>query len=166
MEDSAMLLSLNIFQIAAVLLTGLVAGLFYGYDCSVIKGLGNLPDREYLKAFQSINKAILNPYFFVSFLGSILVLTITTWMAYKGPSPGTFYILLAATLTYGIAVFGVTFFGNVPLNNVVAKFDVNTATDSEIGDMRSKFEMEWNMLHHIRTYAATLAFLLTIISMV
>lgn len=167
MEDSAILLPfVNFFQIATVLLTGLVAGLFYGYDCSVIKGLGNLPDREYLKACQSINKAILNLYFFISFMGSILVLPITTWMAYKGASPEAFYMLLTASLIYGIAVFGVTVFGNVPLNNLVEKPDINTATDSEIRDLRSKFETKWNMLHHIRTYAAMLAFLVTIVSMV
>ena len=34
----------NIFSILSVLLSGLVAGLFYGYACSVNPGLGRLND--------------------------------------------------------------------------------------------------------------------------
>lgn len=165
MENSAIVLSLgNIFQIGAVLLTGLLAGLFYGYDCSVIKGLGNLPAKEYLSAFQSINKAILNPYFFISFMGSLVVLPIATWILYKGASPVTFCFLVAATIIYVIAVFGVTIFGNVPLNNALDVFDITTADAYSMEEMRLKFESSWNTLHHIRTYASMLAFLLTIIS--
>ena len=74
MENSISLSIVQFFQFNAILLTGLVAGLFYGYDCSVIKGLGNLQDDHYLQLFQSINKEIQNPYFFVSFIGSMLVL--------------------------------------------------------------------------------------------
>ena len=41
----------TIIQVAAVVLAGLAAGLFYSYDCSVVNGLGNLSDKEYLSAF-------------------------------------------------------------------------------------------------------------------
>ncbi len=156
----------NIFEIATVLLTGLLAGLFYGYDCSVIKGLGNLSDNEYLNAFQSINKAILNPYFFISFMGCLLVLPIATWLSYKGESLIQFYFLLAATITYCTGVFGITAFGNVPLNNLLEQFDLSSASAEQISAMRQKFENSWNALHHIRTYAAILSFLLTIISLI
>jgi uncharacterized membrane protein len=47
----------------AVILTGLIAGLFFAYACSVNLGLTRLADAEYLKAMQSINGAILNPWF-------------------------------------------------------------------------------------------------------
>jgi uncharacterized membrane protein len=160
------MITFNIIHIAAVLLTGLAAGLFYGYDCSVIKGLGNLPDKEYLSAFQSINKAILNPYFFISFMGSLIVLVIATWLSYKQAPPMVFYLLLAATILYAAGVFGVTMFGNVPLNNSVEQFDIANASADAIRAMRLRFENSWNMLHHIRTYAAILAFLLAIVSLV
>ncbi len=60
----------QIIQAVAALLTGLAAGLFYSYACSVTGALGRLPDREYVMAFQSINTAILNAWFFASFMGS------------------------------------------------------------------------------------------------
>lgn len=156
----------NLFQVSAVLLTGLLAGLFYGYDCSVIKGLGALQDKEFLSAFQSINKAILNPYFFISFLGCLIVLPITTWLSFKGASPKAFYFLATATLLYFTGVFGVTAFGNVPLNNLLEHFNIQTATGEEIITMRKKFEMSWNRLHHIRTYTAMLVFLFVSITMI
>jgi uncharacterized membrane protein len=155
-----------LFQIIAILLTGLIAGLFYGYDCSIIKGLGNLPDREYLGAFKSINRAILNPYFFISFMGSMLVLPIAVWLNYKGAGITSFYLLVAATVVYGVGVFGVTILGNVPLNNLVERFDLQAASQADVQALRQKFETSWNKLHHIRTYANILSFLLTIISLV
>jgi uncharacterized membrane protein len=156
----------NIIHIAAVLLTGLAAGLFYGYDCSIIKGLGNLPDKEYLSAFQSINKAILNPYFFMSFMGSLILLAVATWLSHKQGTPMVFYLLSGATLLYAVGVFGVTMFGNVPLNNSVEQFDISNASADAIRAMRQKFEDKWNMLHHLRTYAAILSFLVAIVSLV
>ena len=155
-----------LFQILAILLTGLIAGLFYGYDCSVIKGLGNLPDQEYLSAFKSINRAILNPYFFTSFMGSVLVLPIAVWLSYKDGSTTSCYFMAAATIAYVAGVFGVTILGNVPLNNLVERFDISKASQADIQMLRQKFESSWNRLHHIRTYANILAFLLTIISLV
>lgn len=155
-----------LFQVAAILFTGLIAGLFYSYDCSVIKGLGNLPDPEYLSAFKSINRAILNPYFFISFMGSLLVLPIAAWLNYKDGGTTSCYFLIAATLVYVAGVFGVTMLGNVPLNNLVDRFDLTTASQADIQTMRQKFEMSWNRLNHIRTYANILSFLLAILSLV
>lgn len=157
--------SYNLFHVAAVLLTGLIAGLFYGYDCSVIKGFRNLTDKEYLNAFQSINRAILNPYFFLSFMGSLLVLPVATWLSYKAAAPISFYLLLAATVLYVVGVFGVTVVGNIPLNNQLDQFDISNAAPDAVKAMRQKFEPNWNRFHAIRTYANILSFLLAIISL-
>jgi uncharacterized membrane protein len=155
----------NIFQLTAILLTGLLAGLMYGYSCSVLKGLGNLQDDVYLRSFQSINLAIQNPYFFLSFMGNLLVLPIASWLCYKQDNAVSFYFLIAATLIYIIGVFGVTVFGNVPLNDRLANFNILTATESEISVMRKIFENPWNNYHSIRTFASIIAFGLTVLSL-
>lgn len=54
------------------LTTALIAGLFYAYSCSVNPGLGNLPDKEYILTMQSINIAIINPVFMLSFIGTVI----------------------------------------------------------------------------------------------
>lgn len=152
------------FQILALLLTGLVAGLFYAYDCSVIGGLGRLEDKNYLLAFQAINRAILNPYFFLSFMGSLIVLPIASYFAFKQGLSSSFYFLLAASLIYLAGVIGITFFGNVPLNTMLDQYDLLSASENDLALLREKFESSWNRLHRWRTYASILAFVSCILS--
>jgi uncharacterized membrane protein len=158
--------SINIVLFLSVLLSGLVAGLFYGYDCSVIKGLGKLNDREYLSAFQSINKAILNPYFFVSFMGCLIVLPVTAWMGFNYSTITCFYLLLSSVIVYIVAVFAVTIFGNVPLNEQLAAMDLSSLSEADITKARIHFENKWNSFHHIRTIASVLSFALTLLSVI
>jgi uncharacterized membrane protein len=156
--------SVQFVQFIAILLTGLLAGLFYGYDCSIIKGLGKLQDEIYLQSFQSINKVIQNPYFFISFMGNLLVLPMASWLSYKNSNSATFYLFLSASLVYFVGVFGITMFYNVPLNERLANFSISTSTESEISEMRTVFENDWNKYHKIRTIASIVAFSLTILS--
>src|SRR5688500_13358466 len=116
----------TIVLIVTATTTGLIAGLFYAYSCSVNLGLGRLPDGAYLAAMQSINKAILNPVFFATFIGTFLLLPVCTYLHYK-PSSTKFIILLIATTLYVAGVFGVTMFGNVPLNGSLARIDFGVA---------------------------------------
>ena len=143
---------------------GLIAGLFYGYSCSVNNGLGKLSDEGYLTAMQSINREILNTVFFSSFIGTLLLLPISTWFEYKSGISGTFYLLLAATLLYAIGAFGVTMLGNVPLNEALNKFNIPAATADQLAKQRAMFEGTWNRLHSIRTFASVASFILTIIA--
>lgn len=158
--------TLLIFQIITVIATGLIAGLFYGYSCSVNQGLGNLSDQKYIEGFQSINKAIQNPLFFSSFIGSLIFLLITCFLQYRDGISTSFYWLVFATVVYLIAVFGVTVFLNVPLNEQLDKFQINTATAEEIATMRKLFEKPWNNYHTIRTIASISVFLSTILSLI
>ncbi len=146
-----------------VLLTGLVAGLFYGYQCSVINGLGALKDREYLSAFQNIDRAIQNPVFFTSFLGCVVLLPLSTYISYRTAMAPLMPYLLMATITYMIGTFGVTIFFNVPLNNALGAFDMQSATDSQAQAMRVGFEAAWNKWHLVRTLAAIASFITLII---
>jgi uncharacterized membrane protein len=166
MESTINLNFVQLFHFIAILFTGLVAGLFYGYDCSVIKGLGNLKNEAYLQSFQSINKAIQNPYFFVSFMGCLLVLPFASWLCFKSSNPFSFYFMLSATIVYFIGVLGVTILGNAPLNEQLAKFTIASATENEIALMRKIFEKSWNSYHTIRTVASIAAFTLTILSLI
>ncbi len=151
-------------KIAAILLSGLVAGLFYGFQCSVNKGLGQLGDKEYLLGFQSINKAILNPVFFISFMGCLVILPIACWLSHRIGDSASFNFLLVAAIIYFVGVFGVTVFGNVPLNETLANFNINAASIKELVLQRKIFEPSWNKYHLIRTIAAIISFVFTILS--
>ncbi|MCF0071260.1 DUF1772 domain-containing protein [Dyadobacter sp. CY261] len=153
--------TINIFLLATATASGLIAGLFYSYSCSVNPGLGALSDANYLAAMQSINRAILNPVFFLSFMGTLLLLPVS---AYQHFGTGRFYWLLAASIVYIIATFGVTMAGNVPLNEALNKISLTNASAQELAAHRLQFEVPWNRLHAIRTYASVLSFILVLVA--
>lgn len=149
--------------IITIILLGLVAGLLYGYACSVNPGLHKLSDKEYLSAMQSINIAIQNPVFFISFMGSMVALAITTFQLYGQQA---FYYVLTAMILYVVGVFGVTMFANVPLNNRLASFNISNASQNDLKNIRAIFERPWNTFHIIRTIAAFAAFVVSIIALI
>jgi uncharacterized membrane protein len=153
----------NLILLAAATTTALIAGLFYAWSVSINAGLGKLSDTAYLSAMQSINREILNPLFFMSFMGTLLLLPLSTFLQYSHSST-RFYLLLAATLIYGFGTFGVTIGGNVPLNNALDGFNIQAASAEEIARQRSQFEMPWNRLHSIRTVANIVALVLVLIA--
>ena len=139
-----------------------MAGLFYAWSCSVMLGFARLSNREFVSAMQATNRAILNPVFFAAFFGAPILLPISTFLHY-GQSM-RFWLLLAATVIYLIGNFGVTMFGNVPLNNVLDRFDLETASEEETALQRANFERRWNNLNTIRTVSSTLAVILVVIA--
>lgn len=149
--------------IITTLSTGLIAGLFYAYSCSVNPGLGRLTDSEYLRAMQSINRAILNPVFFMTFMGTLVLLPVSTWLSYDSIR---FWYFLAAAIVYTVGVFGVTVAGNVPLNEALDKINIGAASPDQLSLHRSLFEQRWNMFHAIRTVSNVLSALLTILGCV
>ena len=153
----------SIMPIITITLSGLVAGLLYGYACSVNPGLHKLGDKEYLTAMQSINVAILNPLFFLSFMGLLAVFPVTAYQLRLQQT--TFYYMLMAMIIYVVGVFGVTMFANVPLNNRLASFNISAASQVDVSSMRSIFEKPWNTFHTIRTTASIVSFVLSILSL-
>ncbi len=154
----------NVTLLIAAFLTALIAGLFYSYSCSVNAGLGKLPDAAYLAAMQSINREILNPLFFMSFMGTLFLLPLATWLQFSNPVSTRFYFMLAATLVYAIGTFGVTILGNVPLNNALDGFQLQSASPGLLHQQRELFEKPWNRLHSIRSIANAIALILVLVA--
>lgn len=152
--------------IITILATGLIAGLFYAYSCSVNLGLGKLSDQAYLSSMQAINREILNPVFFASFMGTLILLPLSTWLEYRNGTTAGFYWLLAATLCYAIGTFGVTLLGNVPLNDALDKFVIHSASAIEQAAQRKAFEGPWNTFHTVRTVASVVSFVLVVVACV
>ena len=144
----------------AIGLTGLSAGLFYAWAVSVIPGTRKVVDMTYLESMQSINRAILNPAFFLIFIGSPIALAVSSIQQFNsGPS---WWFLLAATITYLLGTFGVTVFGNVPLNDLLDAMDLNTLSEVKTTEFRKSYESKWNRFHLIRTIFSVLAFMLSL----
>lgn len=146
----------NALLITAAILTALLAGVFFGYAVSVNWGLGKLKDAEYVRAMQSINIVIQNGWFFLVFMGPIVLLPLVTFLFRA--SPVQFALLLIASIVYIVGSFILTIAGNVPLNNTLALADAG----KDVAVARSQFEKPWNRLHTVRTLASIIAAALTV----
>ncbi|MFK8005374.1 MAG: DUF1772 domain-containing protein [Saprospiraceae bacterium] len=153
----------SITLLLAIITTALSAGLFYAWVVSVIPGTKKIPDQAYLETMQSINRAILNPGFFIIFFGAIVLLCASTFLQYRIKIDSVFYLMLSATIIYLVGTLGVTIFGNVPLNNIVEALDLSTFTEEDYKNARQVYEGKWNQLNLIRTIAALISFFLILI---
>ncbi len=147
----------------AVILTGLSAGLFYAWMVSVIPGTRKTLDITYLETMRSINRAILNPAFYLIFFGPVFLLVIGTIQQFHAGMAG--WLLLGATLVYLLGTFGVTVLGNVPLNDALEALSLGDLGEEKIHAFRNYYESNWNRFHLIRTVFSVTAFLLSLLAL-
>ncbi|MEM8895096.1 MAG: DUF1772 domain-containing protein [Bacteroidota bacterium] len=147
----------TIVMYGAVILTGLSAGLFYAWSVSVIPGTQQISDRTYLETMQSINRAILNPAFFIIFFGSIVFLSIASIYEFQ-TGRLVFWIMLLASITYLIGTVGVTGLGNVPLNDQLDTLRLTELSADQAREFRQYYESNWNRLHLIRMIFSVVSF--------
>jgi len=137
---------------------GLSAGIFYCWSVSVTTGLALLPDKEYITAFQALNRAILNPLFLLCFMGPVFLLPLSAIVSYHKPFGPVFWLLCAASLIYIVGVMGITMAWNVPMNDVMDKYNAAAASASDLASTRAGFEARWNFLNNIRTVSCIVSF--------
>lgn len=145
-----------------VLLNALSTGFFFAWSVSVILGTKKVADLTYLETMQSINREILNPVFFIVFFGSLLTLILSTYLQFNNKT--VFGLVLASTIVYLIGTFGVTAFGNVPLNNELEALNISRLNLIELKDFRAYYESAWNHYHGIRTIANMISFILLLLA--
>ncbi len=150
----------TVILLLATTTTGLMAGLFYAYTISVNRGLARLKDADYLAAMQSINVAIQNPVFFLSFFGAPIFLVIAVIIHIEDIGSVKFILLLAACVIYILGSFGITVVANVPRNEKLAKLNIEAASEVERAAARIDFERPWNYWNLVRTIASVTAFIL------
>lgn len=141
---------------AAILTTGLTAGLLYGFAHAVMPGLGRADDRTFVRAFQSIDRAIINAWFVAGFLGGPLSTVLAVALQLVGTG-GAALAWLVAGLVLHAAVLAITAGIHVPLNQRLQA----AGTAAGAGDLaaaRARFEARWVRGNVVRTAAAVAAF--------
>lgn len=142
--------------VAATVTTGLVAGLFYGYACSVMLGLGRTDDRTFIGAMQWINVEILNGWFALVFLGAPVATALAVALHLSADGRPVLPWIVAALVLYGV-VLVITFAVNVPLNDELAA----AGKPGDIADpaaVRERFEATWVRWNLVRAVVSTAAF--------
>lgn len=142
--------------IAATVSTGLIAGLYYGWACSVMPGLARTDDRTMIGAMQSMNVAIINPWFLASLLGSVVLTALAALLHLGGDGRRVLPWILAALVLYTATLIS-TGAVNVPLNNAL---DAAGPPDriADLAVVRERFEPKWVRWHLARTISSTAAF--------
>ena len=154
----------TIILASAIILTGLMAGIFFTWSNAVKPGIGKLSDIEYLRALQSMNRVILNNAFRIIFLGSIIAVALVPVFYFNLYPKNIFWLFVFTLLIYWIGVFGVTVSGNIPLNEILDKTNLESITLEEIKTLRKSIELKWNHFNLIRSISSAITFILLIIS--
>ena len=141
----------------ATILTGLSAGLLYGWRVSVIPGTRRTSSHAYVETMQAINRAILNPAFF---LGAPVAIAAATVVSFVDDANARAGLLAFAFVLYLTTTVVTTAVGNIPLNDQLEAFDASGATSDEIKAARVGYEHPWNRWHDVRTVSSASAFVL------
>lgn len=136
-----------------VLLLGLSAGVFFTYQNSVLPGLKPLDDRTFAASMNSMNRAILNGWFMLVYLGSALVIAAAAVVALVTGEVVRGLLFTASTVVYIVLVLAITGVVNVPLNNALAA-----------NEDRAAFESRWVRFNALRVLGVVIALALAIVA--
>ena len=148
----------------AILFTGLMAGIFFTWSNAVKPGIGKLSDLEYLRSFQSMNRVILNNTFKIIFSGAIITTALLPIFSFNLYPNNIFWIFISTFIIYWVGTFGVTIFGNIPLNELLDKTSLESISLEELKTLRTSIELKWNNFNLIRSISSAVSFTLLIIS--
>ena len=149
----------------AIVLNGLLAGLFFSFSIAIIPGFRRIDDGTYVRSFRAINTAILNPAFLLVFclapLSAVATAVLRLW---GGGAEPVSWLVIAALCS--VVTFTITAGVNVPLNNALDRSEVDTEArnpeaqshETQSRDARQRFESRWNRWNHARTLTSIGAF--------
>ncbi len=95
--------------------------------------------------------------------GHHVLLPMATILNYSSASSLVFTLLLIATVIYLLGVFIITILGNIPLNNLLDKSDLENFSKEDAENLRNEIETKWNNFNLIRTITSSISFILMII---
>jgi uncharacterized membrane protein len=140
--------------LVAALGCGLLAGVFFAFSGFVMKALARLPPGEGIAAMQSINAAVLNPWFLGAFFGTAaacVLAVISSLLRWHEPSA---VYLVAGGVVYLVGGFLVTIVFNVPKNEALARV---TPADPHGPRLWADYVASWTAWNHVRTATALAA---------
>ena len=131
----------------------LTAGIFFAFSTFVMQALALQPPASGIAAMQSINITVINPWFMAAFFGPAAAgIALAVLASQQWDRPGAYW--LAGTLLYLLGTIGVTFVGNIPLNDALA---IVSPDSTEGATLWTKYLTDWTFWNHVRTIAACLA---------
>ena len=148
--------------LAAALGSGLMAGLYFVFANFVMKSLSKIPPSSGIAAMQSINREILNPFFFLIFFGTLAAGLAASFGAISFNMTRADLWAAAGTGCYGIG-FLITIFFNVPLNNKLDEISASGGDEADqVWDSYIRKWGRWNTARFYCTLASAVGFMLAV----
>ncbi|MFD4136034.1 anthrone oxygenase family protein [Streptomyces goshikiensis] len=141
--------------LVATVLVGLMAGLFFAFDVSVMPGLAKADGRTYVTAMQNFNAAIDgNALFGTAFVLALLTAAASAVVEFRGGRRQVAVWVGAAAVAY-LVVLVITFAVNIPLNNELA----DAGDPAKLADfgLVDRFKGTWAAANIARTLLCTAA---------
>ena len=110
----------RVLALGALLLFGAIAGFFYAYSVSVMRGLDAAGPLAAVAAMQGINATVRNAAFAPAFFGAPLAAAAAALAAFAAGTPRAGLLLAAAALFYLSGAMVPTFLVHVPMNDALA----------------------------------------------
>ena len=131
-------------------------------------GIKNLADRDFIQAFQVMDRIIQNnqPVFIFVWIGSVLVLLATLAISIVKLDGSDLLILITATIIYLFGVQLPTVIFNIPLNNKIQIINFDTINEKSVKIVRQEFESRWNRWNLFRTILSSGVSVLLIILLI
>jgi uncharacterized membrane protein len=148
----------GISLVAATITMGLVTGAFALYAHTIMPGLKATDDRTFVTAFQSMDRAIINPWFMVGGFVGALVFTGVAAALHLGPEARSVLPWVAVAFVLYLVAFVITIAVNVPLNDGL-KAAGNPSHITDLAAVRHRFnEARWVTWNNVRTAVSLVAF--------
>jgi len=146
--------ALSLLTLISAVGCGLVAGFFFAFSVCVMGALGTIPPAQGIAAMQSINRVVINAWFFLAFFGTALACVVAVVAAFARWDDGRALYWLAAGILYLAGTILVTMRLNVPLNNALAALG---AASPEAAKLWVHYLSRWTMWNHVRMGAALIS---------
>jgi uncharacterized membrane protein len=144
----------DLAPLAAVLGTGLVAGVFFAFSTFVMPALARLPAEQGIAAMQSINVTAVGRWLMGALFGTAAIcLAVGVLALAHHDAPGA-RLRLVGCAAYLLGTIVVTIACNVPRNDMLAGL-VPDALDAAAAWHR--YVREWMAWNHVRTVSSSVA---------
>jgi len=141
--------------VGATITMGLVTGVFALYAHTIMPGLRQTDDHTFIAAFQSMDRAIVNPWFMATAFVGALLFTVAAVLTCLGRAALPW---VAVALGLYLIAFVVTFVVNVPLNDTI-KHAGNADQIRDLASVRERFhESRWAAWNLVRVVTSSGAF--------
>jgi len=134
--------------------TALMAGIYFAFSSFVMDSLKRIDESSGISAMQSINTTILKSSFMPLFFGSSIISALLAVISIFKMDGLVSHVTTASGILYVFGMLMCTALFNVPLNNVLAKTNPDSA---EAHQVWKHYLNNWTKWNHVRTITSILS---------